>query len=181
MNTRSIDTFIFNYNGKNTILTTIESLYSSIDVDVRITVIDDHSTDESLEMIRSKYPEISIHIMPINYKRINVLRNKAIELGKSEYIFITDNDLNFDSRCLIELVNAMDSDKLIAACTPRLMYWDQPEKIYTSGTRVHYIGTSIADNRDKIYSGEDSKPSTNSGGGIILIRLDSAKKVGDLI
>lgn len=174
-----IEAFIFNFNGKNTVLNTIESLYNSENVKVSITVIDDHSTDESPDLIKKNFPDVTIIILPENTKRINVLRNKAVNIAKSEYVFITDNDLNFDKKCLSYLLDVMETDKNIAACTPRLMYWDQPNKIYVEGTRVHFIGAAISDKRDKIYSEGDNKPVINSGSGIALLRREPALNVGN--
>jgi GT2 family glycosyltransferase len=54
MKNKIIDAFIFNYNGTKTVLSTIDSLYNSVEVDIKITIIDDHSTDNSLELIRTK-------------------------------------------------------------------------------------------------------------------------------
>ena len=178
MNKEKIDVFIFNYNGKNTVLHTIESLYKSVDVDVSISVIDDCSTDDSLSLIKEKYPEVSIHKLSYNTKKLNLLRNKALELAQGKHLFITDNDLNFDSKCLSELLKVMNSNDNMATCTPRLMHWDQPDKIYAAATKVHYIGAAIADQRDKIYKQDNVQPSVNSGGGIFLIRREFALKVG---
>ena len=179
MNNNLIEVYIFNFNGRNTILSTIESLLKSVNVNISISIIDDYSADDSLELVRKSFPEIKIHIMPHNTKKLNLLRNKALGLGKSALVFITDNDLNFDNNCLSELSKVMESDSSIATCTPRLMHWDQPEKVYTAGTKVHYIGAAISEQRDKIYDPTNDKlPSSNSGGGICLIRRDAAVKVG---
>ena len=174
----NIEIFIFNYNGRNTVLSTIESLLKNLTVDASICVIDDHSTDDSLTLIKDNYPEVTIHRLSYNTKKLNLLRNKALELARGKYLFITDNDLKFDCNCLSELLKVMDSDDKIATCTPRLMHWDQPNKIYAADTKVHFIGGTIADQRDKIYKENTDPPSTNSGGGIFLVRREAAIKVG---
>lgn len=173
-----IDVFIINYNGKNTILPTIESLYNSDDITVNISVIDDYSCDESTGMIKKCFPDIPIYVMPYNTRQANILRNKAIQMAKSEFVFITDNDIKYDNRCLAEMLDIMRSDNAIASCTPRLMYWDQPDKVYMAGTKVHYIGAAISEKRDKIYIPEDNVPSVNSGSGICLLRKNIALQVG---
>lgn len=178
MTDKLIEVYIFNFNGKNTIISTIESLYKSENVNISISVIDDHSIDESIEMVRKTFPEVNIHTLPYNTKKLNLLRNKALSLSKSKLIFITDNDLKFDKYCLFELLKVMESDETIATCTPRLMHWDQPEKVYTAGTKVHYIGAAISEQRDKTYKDNNAKPSSNSGGGICLINREAALKVG---
>lgn len=178
MNNNLIEAYIFNFNGKNTILSTIESLYKSENINISVSIIDDHSTDDSIELVKKSYPNVNIHILPFNTKKLNLLRNKALSLGASKLIFITDNDLKFDKNCLSELLKAMESDETIATCTPRLMHWDQPEKVYTAGTKVHYIGAAISEQRDKTYRNIDAKPSPNSGGGICLIKREAALKIG---
>ena len=62
--------------------------------------------------------------------------------------------------------------------SPRLTYWDQPDKIYAADTKVHFLGSTIANQRDKIFKGDINDSSTNSGGGICLIRRKAAIKVG---
>jgi GT2 family glycosyltransferase len=178
MNNELIEVYIFNFNGRNTILSTIESLYKSENVEISVSIIDDHSTDDSLEMVREKFPEVEIHILPYNTKKLNLLRNKALKLSKSKYVFITDNDLNFDKYCLSELFKVMESDEKIGSCTPRLMHWDKPEIVYTAGTQVHYLGAAISEQRDKLYNPGNDKIMSNSGGGITLLRREAAIKVG---
>lgn len=173
-----IEAFIFNFNGKNTVLTTIESLYRSQNVKVDITVIDDHSVDDSVELIRKTYPEVKIHVLPKNTKKLNVLRNMALNLSKGDFVLITDNDINFNSNCLSNLLSLIKSDETIASCTPRLMHWDKPDIVYTAGTKVHFIGAAICDQRDEPFNNNITEPTSNSGGGISLLRRQAALKVG---
>ncbi len=177
-NQEIIEVFLVNYNGEKIVLSTIESLLNFVDVKISITVLDDDSTDNSIELIHKHYPDIFVHKMPYNQKKANVLRNKALELAKSKYVFITDNDLYYDKRCLAEMYNYMKEDDRVVACTPRLMYLNQPEKIYVAGTRVHFIGAAITDKRDEIYKHDFEQPSVNSGSGICLVNREVALRFG---
>ena len=178
MEDNAVEVFIVNYNGKKTVLSTIESLYKSEDIKVSISVIDDHSNDKSPDLIKKHHPEIPLHILPFNNKKANVLRNKALKLATANYILITDNDLKYDRRCLTEMLELMERDEMIATCTPRLMYWDEPNKIYSAGTKVHFIGAAISAHRDTIYQKNNDRPSLNSGSGICLLRRTAALDVG---
>jgi GT2 family glycosyltransferase len=178
MSQNFIEVFIFNYNGIKTILSTIKSLMESEGVELSICVIDDHSNDGSLDEINKNYPNVHIHRYPYNTKKLNLLRNKALELSKGKYLLITDNDLFFDKHCLAELVKIMESNDKIATCKPRLMHWDQPEIVYTTGVKLHFLGTVVCEQRDEIYMRENDYASMNSGGGIFLIRREAALKVG---
>lgn len=173
-----ISVFIINYNGKGTVLQTIESIRSMERVDVTIEVIDDHSTDGSLDMIRSSYPDIPVHVRPFNTAQLNFLRNLAIKLSRTPKLLITDNDIRFDLQCLSELLKVMEQDESVATCTPRLMYWDEPKRVYTAGTRVHYIGAATGEHRGEVPTHINSTPSLNSGGGILLLDRSKALKAG---
>jgi len=72
----------------------------------------------------------------------------------------------------------MESNTQIGACSPRLMYWDQPDRIYAAGTQVHFIGAAVSDLRDKVYNKNIVDPILNSGGGICLLRRSAALKIG---
>lgn len=173
-----VSVFIINYNGKNTVLKTIESIYKMQEVSLEIQVIDDGSTDGSAEIIRKSYPNIPVHKHPCNTSNLNIARNEAITGADSHKLLITDNDIFFDSQCLKKLINVMDQDESIATCTPRLMYWSEPERIYTAGTQIHYIGAAIGKYRGEIMEEINQSPSLNCGGGILLIDLSKALRVG---
>lgn len=173
-----IEVFIINYNGEKVILSTIQSLLNSVDVNISISVIDDFSTDNSIELVKNQYPNVPIYQMPFNQKRANVLRNKALELAKAKYVFITDNDLIFDKKCLSELYKYIEDDETIATCTPRLMYLNEPSRVYVAGTRIQFIGAAITDKRDQIYEEENDLPTVNSGSGICLVDREIAIKHG---
>jgi GT2 family glycosyltransferase len=175
---QKIPVVVINFNGKKTILETIKSIYEMENVEVSIHIIDDGSTDGSPELVVEHFPEIPIHRMPQNIARLNVLRNKALQLVKSERILLTDNDILFDKRCLFELVETMDRDRAIATCTPRLMYWDEPNRVYSADILVHYIGAAIGETRGKIVATDEINPKPNSGGGILLIDRKKALEVG---
>lgn len=169
---------IINYNGAKTLLNTVESIYASEEIETKIFIIDDCSTDNSLELLKEKYPEIEIIRQPVNTRNINTNRNIALREAKSERLLLTDNDIVFDKRALYELNKAMDEDENCATCTPRLMFWDEPDRVYTDGTKVHYIGGAISDNRNKIKKKFPFEIKQNSGGGILLIDRKKAIEAG---
>ncbi|MFQ5631799.1 MAG: glycosyltransferase [bacterium] len=175
---QKIPVAIINYNGKRTILNTIKSLYEMAGVEVDIHVFDDCSTDGSPDLVREKYPEVKLHIQPKNNGKLNIMRNIAIRKMEGEIMLLTDNDILFDKKCLSELLKVMESDPAISICTPRLMFWDEPERVYYSDVKMHYIGAAIGDDRGKIVKTFGKEPVPNSGGGIMLLNRVRALEVG---
>ena len=173
-----IQVFIINYNGYSTILPTIHSILTSEGIRPLITVIDDGSADDSVNLIKKNYPDIEIIKQPLNTKNANKLRNIALNCAFTRYVLITDNDIIYKKNCLIELLQLIKDDPKNATVSPRLMYLSEPERIYTAGTKVHYIGSAIGKNRDQILHTFDNIVEQNSGGGILLCNKDILLKSG---
>lgn len=169
---------IINYNGERTLARTIESLYSSKDLEVEIFVFDDCSTDGAIERIRELYPKVKIYVHPFNTRNPNVLRNLAIKEIDSEIIFITDNDIVYDQYCLRNLIQIMKNNTNVATCSPRLMYLEDKERTFFAGAKIHYAATAIGKYRGEIVDHSDKKVETNCGGGILLVDRNKAIEVG---
>ena len=178
MSNEILSAAVINFNGANTLVKTIDSIYASEGVQVEVFIIDDCSTDNSLAMVKKKYPEIEIIQQSVNTKNLNKNRNLALRKIESERLFLTDNDILFDKKALYELNRVMDDDPQTATCTPRLMYWDEPGKVYTDGTTVHFIGGAITPNRNKIVKDFPVEIRQNSGTGIMLIDRQKALDSG---
>ncbi len=174
----TIPVAIINYNGKRTLLQTVESLFNSKDIKTEVYVFDDCSTDDALEEVKQKFPKVKIYKHPFNTKNPNVLRNLALHKIKSERIFITDNDIIFDEYCIKNLNDIMDTDSLITTCSPRLMYLSDKERTYFAGVKIHFMATAIGNYRDEIVNHSDKPVDSNSGGGIMLVKRDKAFEVG---
>lgn len=185
MDDKIISVVIINYNGKRTVLNTIESLIKQEGILTSIKMIDDFSNDGSYELVKEKYPDLLIIRQAKNTKNLNKLRNLALEISETEKVLITDNDIIFDKNCIYELNKAMERDKEIATCTPRLMYLDDPNLIYTAGVKFHYIGAAVCEQRETYLTEYEKTPSKNSGTGIMLINkkivLDAGGFDDDLI
>ncbi|MCP4117311.1 MAG: glycosyltransferase [Desulfobacteraceae bacterium] len=173
-----IDAFIINYNGKKTVLETIRSLYDSESVRVNISVLDDCSTDDSVEMIKKAYPGVRVYEGSVNTGKPNILRNRAMAMARTSKVLLTDNDILYEPGCLKELVGGMGQGHGVAAAIPRLMYWNEPERIYLAGSRVHYLATSVGDRRDQLLEKVGGKPETSTGGGIVLLDREKALALG---
>ncbi|RMD81815.1 MAG: glycosyltransferase, partial [Chloroflexi bacterium] len=61
-----IDVIIPNYNGRELLPTCLDSLRAQTRRDFQVTVVDDASTDDSVALIRSRYPEVQVVQLPQN-------------------------------------------------------------------------------------------------------------------
>jgi GT2 family glycosyltransferase len=172
---KQISIAVLNYNGKDYLEETFDSI-NVLDYPAKeLLMVDDGSTDGSIEFVRGNYPNVRIIEMGSNTKMLNKVRNRALREAGSDYVLITDNDIAFAPDCLSILVGKMMSLRDVAVLTPRVMYEENKRRIYIDHNEFHYVCASIDKYRDKglqeiIQSGE---PSVTFGCGIMLI--DKAK------
>lgn len=171
---------VINYNGAATVLETIRSIYAMDGPPMQVVVLDDCSTDGSPDRIAAEFPEVTLHREPRNLRHVNKLRNMGIRMAGTSRVLLTDNDILFDRRCLVELLRVMDADPegRTVTCTPRLMFWDEPDRIYSTYTRVHYVGAAIGAHRGEVRDTSGDVPTRNVGGGIMLLDREKVLAVG---
>lgn len=99
------------YNRETLIAESIESVLKSDYSDFELIIVDDNSTDNSLEIIY-KFAEIDPRIKVFaNSKNLGDYpnRNYAASKAKGKYIKYVDSDDLISSNCLREMVNSMEN------------------------------------------------------------------------
>jgi GT2 family glycosyltransferase len=141
-----ISIIIVNYNGQEIIGRCIESVLNSKFKDFEIIIVDDHSTDRSVgvikDLIQKNKGKISIKLI-MNGKNFGPAKSKnvGISIAKSEIIGFLDNDVEVEYNWLCELIRCMNSDKKIAACASRLYIHGTDKKILNSaGVKMFNTG-----------------------------------------
>ncbi len=88
----SIGIVIVNYNVKYFLRQCIESIYrSSFSKEYKVVVVDNNSADDSLDMLRSQFPEVSViaNKENVGFGRAN---NQAFDIIEADYILILNPD-----------------------------------------------------------------------------------------
>jgi hypothetical protein len=94
-------------------------------------------------------------------------------------VFLIDNDIDVTPGCLEELVRVMRSSDSVFCCTPRLLDFDDANKIYADGNYLHFLGLSGATKRNRLVSDTPPRPPhATFGGGIMLIDVRHAQTLG---
>ena len=175
---------VINYNGRDYLRETIESVEASDYPNFEIIFVDDGSTDDSVELIRKTYPRVKIIEMGENvrflgrYPLANRVRNRALLEADTRFVFLVDNDVILSNDCLNVLVNAMGQFPDCAVCTPRVVTREDKNVIYLDGTELHYVCSSIVKNRGQKISDLDDSPRLSLGCGIELVDKAKAEKIG---
>ena len=112
---------ILNWNGVDMMrryLTDVVN-YSIVDNAV-VYVADNASTDDSVEMLRSEYPQVKVILLEKNWGFAEGY-NKALSQIEAEYYVLLNSDVKVTHHWLQPLVEFMDAHSYVAACQPKLL------------------------------------------------------------
>jgi GT2 family glycosyltransferase len=118
-----ISVVILNFNGKRYLEKSLSALESQTYRDFEVIVVDNASSDGSVDYLEAHFPSARI---VENEKNLGFAggTNSGIRLAKGEYILTLNNDTQVDRRFLECLVEAMQSDKCVGTCAPKMLLPD---------------------------------------------------------
>ena len=129
-----------NWNGAHHLPTCLDSLrrqsYSNPSARLRagfeVIVVDNGSTDGSLELLDRDYPEVKVVALPENRGFAGGV-NAGIREAEGEIIAVFNNDAEADPRWLEELAVALARHPEAGMATPKVLLFDQRDVIHTVG------------------------------------------------
>lgn len=169
---------IANYNGAKTLEKTINSVKELKYNSYYLILVDDHSTDDSCEIVAKKFPDVEI-IRHEKNKGVSAVRNTIIKNSKTDLVFLIDNDIILDPDCLSYLVEFISKDNQTAIVTPRIKH-EKSKIIYSDGAKLHYICAVIHYNKNihKDNVSETNPMEVDSGsGGMMMVKKNIAEKL----
>ncbi len=134
-----VSIIVLNYNGKNDLEESFESLHKLNYPNFEILLVDNNSQDNSVQMIREKYNDVKIIELKKNYGFAEG-NNKGIANSTGEYIALLNMDTVVDPNWLTELVTAIQRSKKIGIVSSKIYYYGDREKIYFGGSSCDKYG-----------------------------------------
>jgi GT2 family glycosyltransferase len=130
---------ILNWNGSHHLRRFLPSVvkYSNYDW-VEIVVADNHSTDDSREVIANEFPDVKYIQLDRNYGFAQGY-NRALKQNDAEYILLLNSDVEVTQSWLEPMMRMMDSNPLLAVCQPKIMQFDHREKFEYAGASGGFI------------------------------------------
>jgi len=126
------------WNGKQDTEECLNSLEKLTYPNYRTVLVDNGSTDGSVEHFRRLFPNIDLIENKSNLGFV-VGSNQGIEHGLkngADYLFVLNNDTVVFPDVLDKLVAVAESDQAIAAVAPKICYYSRPDRIWCLGGRI---------------------------------------------
>lgn len=131
-----------NYNGRHFMEPCLASLAKQTYRDFRILVVDNASTDGSIEYMKEQYPKIETIALKENYgfsKAVNI----GIRRSKTPYVLLLNNDTTVDPHFVEEMVGAIEQSKRIFSVSSKMIQMYHPKLIDSAGDLYTLIGWGV--------------------------------------
>jgi len=175
---------IVNWNKKDYVLSLLNSLQRIHYGNYEITVVDNASTDRSVDSIRQRFPNVNVIANSRNIGGpggFNAGMKYLFDKGRYKYIWLLDNDAGIEKDTLLELVNAMEGEDNVGIMGSMLLEPDG-DYIVELGAFVSWpIGTWVPNLRNKRASelGEDELVEVDYVASCsALVRVEVLEKIG---
>ena len=130
-----VTVLILNTNRKDDTLACVQSLQESTYPNQAIILLDNASTDGSVEAVSARFPEVRIVHLTQNLGYTgnnNVGIQIALEQG-ADWVFILNEDTIVAPDCIAQLVAAGEADPAIGILGPLVFHYSEPEVIQSAG------------------------------------------------
>lgn len=120
---------IVTYNNMSTIDETLKTLYEyTKDIDFKLYVVDNNSTDGTVEHIKENYPQVEVVALKENLG-FGAGHNKAVRMVDSDYHVIINPDIVFIENSIKKMVDYLENNEDIGVLSPKICFPDGREQI----------------------------------------------------
>ena len=131
-----------NYNGKHFMEPCLSSLSEQTYKNFHILVVDNASSDGSIEYMEENYPDIELIKLQKNYgfsKAVNI----GIQHSRTPYVILLNNDTTVDTRYVEEMVKAIEKSPKIFSVSSKMIQMYHPELIDSAGDLYTLLGWGV--------------------------------------
>ncbi len=133
-----VTVIIVNYNGREDLPDCLDSLRGQSCRAFQVLLLDNASTDGSVDFLRVHYPEV--HLIPsdrnLGFCEANNRCLQKVLQSESDYAFLLNADTFLDSTCLEELLKTAERERNFGIFSPKVLQYPETDKIYYAGARI---------------------------------------------
>jgi len=146
-----ISVIIVNWNGREYLPACLDSLAEQSCDDFETIVVDNGSSDGSLELLQCSYPWVRVVALPAN-TGFSGGNNAGFAVSRGRYIVTLNNDTRVERTWLAELVAPVEEQPEVGMVASRICSWDDPDLIDSLGVAICRDGMSRGSRRRARFS-----------------------------
>jgi len=133
-----------NYNGHDVLPTCLDALLHQTRPPDEIIVVDDASLDNSPALVRERYPQVTLIVMPVNGGFCRAA-NAGLRAARGDLLALINNDTEADSHWLAESVATLETHPDVGFCASKMLFHDRRDRINSAGLfmRIDGVGRDI--------------------------------------
>jgi len=173
-----VSVIIPNYNGESYILECISRIYPQIDRKENIVVVDNHSSDNSVALLETHYPDITLIKNEKNFGFAYAV-NQGIRSVTTDFVILLNNDAFARPNFVRKLYECINQNENIFSVSSKMLSYSNPHLIDDAGDQFNLLGWAF-----KMGEGEDSgkyqkhKVIFSSCAGAAIYRRKIFEKIG---
>ncbi len=122
-----------NYNGWRFLPTCLDSLRRQTLQGLEIILVDNNSTDGSVDLLRQHYPEVKTIVLKENKSFFSGAVNVGIRAAQGEIVFLLNNDTEVDEHCLAELLSGLARHPECGMAAAKMRLFDRRDTLNSAG------------------------------------------------
>ena len=130
------------YNGASLLAPCLDSVAVQRRPADETIVVDDASTDHTLDLLRRSYPWVRPLALPRNLGFVGAV-NAGIGAATGEVIALLNNDTEADAGWLEALVAPLEQDPSVAFCASKMLLFDRRDRIQSAGDSYSTGGVPV--------------------------------------
>lgn len=118
-----LSVIIVSYNTRNILHDCLKSLYKNTPLKFEVIIVDNASTDGSIEMIKKNFPKVRLIVNKEN-KGFGGGNNQGSKIAKSDYLLLLNSDTVIKDDAIAKTLNYAKSQKNLGAISCQLLNKD---------------------------------------------------------
>jgi GT2 family glycosyltransferase len=167
-----VDIVIPNWNGSRWLQQCLPSIFAQSFRDFEVILVDNGSTDESVDWVRAQFPRVQI-IRNKQNLGFGAATNQGIIATCSPYVATLNNDTQVAATWLESLVQAAERDPGVGMWASKMVYAEHPETIDSTGICLDKCGVAwdrLGGEPDRAYADEPREIFGPCGGAALYSR-----------
>lgn len=130
---------IVNWNGRQYLEQCLLSVLRQTYTDCEVILVDNASTDGSVELVEREFPEVELIRNSVN-RGFAAGNNDGIRAATGAYIATLNNDAFPESTWLDELIGAIRDDSNVGMGASKMLFYHFPDTINSTGISLDWAG-----------------------------------------
>jgi GT2 family glycosyltransferase len=176
---RLVSVIIPNYNGRELLPDCLNSLNKQTFKEFEVILVDNNSTDDSLEFIKTNFKDIKIIQLKKNFGFAKAI-NTGVKASSSKYVIFLNNDTKADSNYIKNLVQAAIDNPEVISINPKILNFYSQDQIDGKGIMINEVGQarSVGFGEKDLDQYEKEHYIFGATGGASLFKREDFIKVG---